>query len=27
VRIEIGPLQAAANDYQNNLIYVATPVF
>jgi hypothetical protein len=26
-RIEIGPLQAAANDYQNNLIYVATPVF
>jgi hypothetical protein len=27
VRIEISPLQAAANDYQNNLIYVATPVF
>ena len=26
-RIEIGPLQAAANDYTNNLIYVATPVF
>ena len=26
-RIEISPLQAAANDYQNNLIYVATPVF
>ena len=27
VRIEISPLQAAANDYTNNLIYVATPVF
>lgn len=27
VRIEIGPLQPAANDYSNNLIYVATPVF
>jgi len=27
VRIEISPLQAAANDYSNNLIYVATPVF
>ena len=27
VRIELSPLQAAANDYQNNLIYVATPVF
>jgi hypothetical protein len=26
-RIEIGPLQAAANDYANNIIYVATPVF
>lgn len=26
-RIEIGPLQAAANDYTNNLIYVATPTF
>ena len=26
-RIEISPLQAAANDYTNNLIYVATPVF
>lgn len=27
VRIEIGSLQAAGNDYTNNLIYVATPVF
>ena len=27
VRIEISPLQAAANDYSNNLIYIATPVF
>jgi hypothetical protein len=27
IRIEISPLQAAANDYSNNLIYVATPVF
>ena len=27
VRLEIGSLQAAANDYGNNLIYVATPVF
>ena len=27
MRIEIGSLQAAANDYTNNLIYVATPVF
>jgi hypothetical protein len=27
MRIEISPLQAAANDYTNNLIYVATPVF
>jgi len=27
VRIEIGTLQAAANDYANTLIYVATPVF
>lgn len=26
-RIEIGPLQPAANDYTNNLIYVATPTF
>ena len=26
-RIEISPLQPAANDYTNNLIYVATPVF
>jgi hypothetical protein len=26
-RIEISPLQAAANDYTNNLVYVATPVF
>jgi hypothetical protein len=26
-RIEIGPLQAAANDYVNNQIYVATPIF
>ena len=26
-RIEISPLQAAANDYTNNLIYVATPTF
>jgi hypothetical protein len=26
-RIEISPLQAAANDYTNNLIYVATPIF
>ena len=26
-RIEIGTLQAAANDYSNNLIYVATPIF
>ncbi|HVM76698.1 MAG TPA: hypothetical protein VMU07_00920 [Candidatus Paceibacterota bacterium] len=26
-RIEIGTLQPAANDYTNNLIYVATPVF
>ncbi|MGB7957308.1 MAG: hypothetical protein WCF77_00490, partial [Minisyncoccia bacterium] len=26
-RIEIGSLQAAANDYSNNLIYVATPIF
>ena len=26
-RIEISPLQAAANDYANNLIYVATPIF
>jgi hypothetical protein len=27
VRLEIGSLQAAGNDYSNNLIYVATPVF
>jgi len=27
VRLEISPLQAAANDYSNNLIYIATPVF
>ena len=27
MRIEISPLQAAANDYVNNLIYVATPIF
>lgn len=27
VRIEVSPLQAAANDYANDLIYVATPVF
>jgi hypothetical protein len=27
VRLEIGSLQAAANDYSNNFIYVATPVF
>lgn len=26
-RIELSPLQAAANDYTNNLIYVATPTF
>jgi hypothetical protein len=26
-RIEISSLQAAANDYGNNLIYVATPIF
>ncbi len=26
-RIEISPLQAAANDYTNNIIYVATPTF
>ena len=26
-RIEVSPLQPAANDYTNNLIYVATPVF
>ena len=26
-RIEISPLQPAANDYTNNLIYVATPTF
>jgi hypothetical protein len=26
-RIEIGSLQAAANDYTNNLIYIATPTF
>jgi hypothetical protein len=26
-RIEISPLQAAANDYANDIIYVATPVF
>ena len=27
MRIEIGPLQAAANDYTDQLIYVATPTF
>lgn len=27
LRMEISPLQPAANDYSNNLIYVATPVF
>lgn len=27
LRLEISPLQAAANDYTNNLIYVATPTF
>ena len=26
-KIEISPLQAAANDYSNNLVYVATPNF